>query len=143
VGLSLEMYEYVESEHKEAQEALRRASLKVASAGDDPESEEYAVARDEQAAVIERYLLIGEAIVIDNPDPQRADYTGHSIGASDLKEALQDAIGGYDRSHIGEDGVSSDQEFTPQWVASTHEDLAKALADYYSCKVIPLSEVPV
>jgi hypothetical protein len=32
-------------------------------------------------------------------------------------------------------------ENTPDWVASTHDGLAQALADYYSCQVRDIAEV--
>jgi hypothetical protein len=87
-------------------------------------------------------LLIGHVVAIDNRDPNReAPFTPIVIGGSDFDQALKECIGGFDVSHIGDPGVSSDAEHTPQWVASTHEGLATALADYYSCKVIPITEV--
>lgn len=140
IGLSEKANKVVEDAHAAAQEALEQASLAVAAAGD-PDSEEYAAARDAQAAVIAEHLLIGEAVVIHNKDDSQADFTVTSIGASDLQEALTEAIGGFDLSHIGEAGVTQDHIFTPDWVASTHAQLAASLADYYSCEVRDLSEV--
>jgi hypothetical protein len=64
-----------------------------------------------------------------------------SIGAENLDEALKSCIGAFDVHHLHPAGVSSDAEHTPDWVASTHEGLAAALADYYSCQAHPIAEV--
>lgn len=143
IGFSAEMYEIVQKAHEAAQQALEEASKAVHAASRYPDSEAYAEAREHQAAVIEEHLLIGDAVVIDNPDTDKAPYTLTSIGASDLKEAVQDSIGGFDLGHIGEDGVTQDHIFTPEYVASTNRLLAEALADYYSCQIRELNEVLV
>ncbi|MFL5845276.1 MAG: hypothetical protein ACJ762_11320 [Solirubrobacteraceae bacterium] len=117
LGLSEKAWKAVEAAHAAAQE----------------------VAGDPEA--LAEHLLIGEAVVIHNKDASKGDFTVTSIGASDLREALQEAIGGFDLAHIGERDVSSDAQLTPDWVASTHEELARLLADYYSCEVRDLSEV--
>lgn len=140
IGLSEEVNKIVTRAHEAAQQALEQAAHAVAVAGD-PDSDAYAEARDAQAAVIAEHLLIGEAVVIHNKDEDQADFTVTSIGASDLQEALTEAIGGFDRGHIGDAESSADHIFTPDWVASTHKGLASALADYYSCQVIDLTEV--
>lgn len=140
IGLSSATWDTLEAAHKAAQDALQKASQAVAAAGD-PDSPEYDKARTAQAKVIDEHLLIGDSVLIDNPDDQRGDYTYVSIGASDLLEAVQEAVASYDLSHVGEQGVTSDNEFTPAWVASTDEELAAALGDYYSCEVRDLNEV--
>lgn len=150
IGLSQDMFEFVEDAHKRAQKALSDAAGAVGAAGSDPDSPEYAAARDAQSEVFAEHSLLGETFVIDNPDTDRAPYTFGAVGGSDLKEALQEAIGGFDLSHVGdprlpedggEQGVSSDASLTPQWVASTDKRLAAALADYYSCEIRNIAEV--
>lgn len=141
VGLSQKMWDTVDRAHQSAVEDLRKAAIEVDRWKGEPDGEEYAAAREAQAAAIDKHLLIGESVLIDNPDDAKGDYTYSSCGASDLQEALQEAIGGFDLAHIGDEGVSSDIDLTPKWVASTHKQLAEALADYYSCEVRDLNEV--
>jgi hypothetical protein len=63
------------------------------------------------------------------------------IGASNLDEALKVVISGFDLGHLDPRGESSDAQHTPDWVASTHDGLATALADYYSCEKRNIAEV--
>ena len=90
-------------------------------------------------------LLLGESVVIhckhlNGTDGEEGSVT-FSIGAENLDEALKSVIGAFDMSHLHPAGQSSDAEHTPDWVASTHPALAKALADYYSCSNLDISEV--
>lgn len=119
IGLSEEGFAAISRAHE--------AYLKAADNGDD----------------LSKHLLTAEAVVLDNPDTDDngVDYTVVSIGGSDLQEALTEVIGAFDLSHIGNPGESSDHIHTPTWVASTHKELAKHLADYYSCEVREISEV--
>lgn len=87
--------------------------------------------------------LLGEVVLIHNKAPVNGGdpgFTSIGIGASNLDEAVKDAIGSFD-AHVGDPDQSSDHLHRPDWVASTHKDLAKALADYYSCEVRPIAEV--
>jgi hypothetical protein len=63
------------------------------------------------------------------------------IGAENLDEALKSCIGAFDWYHLHPSGESSDAQHTPDWVASTHDGLATALADYYSCEKRDIAEV--
>jgi hypothetical protein len=98
------------------------------------------------------HFLTAESVVVHNPAPvgnvagdtSAPDYTFFSIGASDMDEALKDVIGAFDTHHVRE----NDRVNTPQWVASTNEDVARLLAEHYNggkadgpCRVIPISEV--
>lgn len=142
--LTQEVWERLEREHADAQLALEQAAKDVHAASGDVESDEYADARDAQAAVIAEHLLIGHSVVLDNPDETQADFTFSGIGASDIKEAATEVIGGFDRGHVGEVGQEGfDHILTPKWVASTHEFLAEVLANYYGCEVRPMNEVLV
>lgn len=89
-------------------------------------------------------LLLGESVVIHC---KRLRGTGEdglvtfSIGAENLDEALKSCIGAFDVHHLDPPGTSSDAEYTPDWVSSTHGGLADALADYYSCQARDIAEV--
>jgi hypothetical protein len=89
--------------------------------------------------------LQGESVVIHckalavAPDEEGRYASG--IGASNLDEALKDVISGFDLGHLDPRGESSDAQHTPDWVASTHDGLATALADYYSCEKRNIAEV--
>jgi uncharacterized membrane protein len=89
-------------------------------------------------------LLLGEAVVIHCKRLRGSGETGTvtlSIGAENLDEALKSCIGAFDVHHLDPPGVSSDAEYTPDWVASTHQGLAALLADYYSCQARDIAEV--
>jgi hypothetical protein len=89
-------------------------------------------------------LLLGESVVVHckrlNGTNEEGSVT-FSIGAENLDEALKSVIGAFDVHHLDPAGQSSDAEYTPEWVASTHQGLAKALADYYSCDNLDIAEV--
>lgn len=88
--------------------------------------------------------LLGEAAVIHCKQMAGSGEEGQvtfSIGAENLDEALKSCIGAFDVHHLDPPGESSDAKHTPDWVASTNRDLAKALADYYSCQTRNLDEV--
>jgi hypothetical protein len=89
-------------------------------------------------------LLLGESVVIHCKQLRGTRHEGQvafSIGAENLDEALKSCIGAFDVHHLDPPGVSSDADHTPDWVASTHEALAEALADYYSCQARDIAEV--
>jgi hypothetical protein len=89
-------------------------------------------------------ILLGETAVIHCKRLNGSEEEGavtFSIGAENLDEALKSCIGAFDVHHLHPAGESSDAEHTPDWVASTHGDLAGALADYYSCQARPIAEV--
>jgi hypothetical protein len=89
-------------------------------------------------------ILLGESVVIHCkalPGTGEEGAVTFSIGAENLDEALKSCIGAFDVHHLDPPGESSDAEHTPDWVASTHDGLAKALADYYSCQVRDIAEV--
>jgi hypothetical protein len=89
-------------------------------------------------------LLLGESVVIHCKSLRGTGETGtvtFSIGAENLDEAVKSCIGAFDVHHLDPPGVSSDSEHTPDWVASTHDGLASALADYYSCQTRGIAEV--
>lgn len=104
-----------------------------------------AAVEDGGSDALAEHLLVGEAVVLHNPDaapdaPVR--YVSFSIGGSSLQEALTEVIGAFDQSHVGDAGVAmQDHLHKPEWVASTHERLAALLADYYSAQVRDISEV--
>jgi hypothetical protein len=89
--------------------------------------------------------LLGESVLIHckalavAPDEQ--GHVSLSIGAENLDEALKSCIGAVDLGHLHPAGRSSDAEYTSDWVASTHDGLGKALADYYSCEQRDIAEV--
>jgi hypothetical protein len=89
--------------------------------------------------------LVGESVVIHckalavAPDEQGRVSVG--IGGENLDEALKSCIGAFDWYHLHPVGSSSDDQHTPDWVASTHDGLATALADYYSCEKRDIAEV--
>jgi hypothetical protein len=89
-------------------------------------------------------LLLGESVVVHckrlNGTSEEGSVT-FSIGAENLDEALKSVIGALDITHLDPAGQSSDAEYPPDWVASTHAGLATALADYYSCDNINIAEV--
>jgi hypothetical protein len=64
-----------------------------------------------------------------------------NIGAENLDEALKSCIGAFDLGHLHPAGLSSDAQYAPDWVASTNDALATALADYYSCEQRDIAEV--
>ena len=84
--------------------------------------------------------LTGESVVIHNADPSGPPFTSVVIGGSDFHQALTEAIGAHD-AHLGDPDSSQDHVYPPDWVASTHKELAEALADYYSCEVRDIAEV--
>jgi hypothetical protein len=89
-------------------------------------------------------ILIGESVVIHCKRVRGTDEEApvtFAIGAENLDEALKSVIGAFDVDHLDPPGESSDAEHTPDWVASTHDGLAQALADYYSCQVRDIAEV--
>jgi hypothetical protein len=164
VGLSEEGYNEFKAARDEGRDALYRASdtvrsasaaLQRAQAAQEADSEDEAAseglreaqeafdaARAAQIEVEHKYLLIGHSVLIHNKDPRVGpEWTPVGIGASDLDEAIKEAIGAFDLGHIGEVGVSSDVEFKPDWVASSHPLLGKLLADYYDCEQRELAEV--
>jgi hypothetical protein len=89
--------------------------------------------------------LNGESVLIHckalSVAPDEEGRYACGIGASNLDEALKDVIGGFDQQHLHPAGESSDALHTPDWVASTHDGLATALADYYSCEKRDIAEV--
>lgn len=85
-------------------------------------------------------LLIGESVIVHNADPDGPPWTSIVIGASTLDEAVKEVIGAHD-THLGDPEQSQDHIHPPEWVASTHAELAKHLADYYSCDVRKLTEL--
>lgn len=85
-------------------------------------------------------LLLGESVLIHNADPDGPAFTSLSVGASDLHQAVTECIGAHD-AHLGAPDQSQDHLFPPEWVASTHKELAQHLADYYSCEVRDIAEV--
>jgi hypothetical protein len=151
VGLSEEGYNEFKAARDEGRDALYRASdtvrsasaaLQRAQAAQEADSEDEAAseglreaqeafdaARAAQIEVEHKYLLIGHSVLIHNKDPR--------VGP----EWTPVAIGAFDLGHIGEVGVSSDVEFKPDWVASSHPLLGKLLADYYDCEQRELAEV--
>lgn len=89
-------------------------------------------------------LLLGESVVIHCKRLRGTNENGSvtfSIGAENLDEALKSVIGAFDVHHLEPAGQSSDAEHPPDWVASTHKELGKALADYYSCDLLDIAEV--
>jgi hypothetical protein len=130
--LSASSMEFIDGKHEKAQAALEKK-------GPDAYQKE---------------LLLGEGVIVHNKapvgggvrvedgqaqvlEPDVPDRTFFSIGASTLQEALTEVIGAYDRIHL----QTQDNLDPPDWVASTHEDLANLLAEYYGCEVRPISEV--
>jgi hypothetical protein len=89
-------------------------------------------------------LLLGESVVIHCASlavsPGEAGHVSYGIGAENLDEALKTVIGAFDIQHLDPPGESSDTQYPPDWVASTHAGLASALADYYSCPAIDIAE---
>jgi hypothetical protein len=125
LGLSDEAHSAVEKAHNAAQKAIE-------DAGD----------REQLTAAYDKHYLLGEFVLIHNKDMLGTGEEGRtpiSIGASTLDEALKECIGVFD-AHVGPENQSADHLHTPDWVASTHKPLARALADYYSCEVRDLSE---
>lgn len=94
-------------------------------------------------------MLLGHSVVIELPNTAGSDFPDGAgpgkvsvvIGAENLDEALKSVISSVDHAHIHPRGESSDHNFTPTVVASTHGDLGRLLADYYSCEHRDLSEV--
>lgn len=89
-------------------------------------------------------LLLGDAAIIHCKHLAGSGEEGQvsfSIGAENLDEALKSVIGAFDMHHLDPAGQSSDAHHAPDWVASTNSDLAKALADYYSCQTRDIAEV--
>lgn len=142
---------------QDALRALTRARSTAAADGSEENQsrlkaaqEAYDAARESQAEAESKYFFMGHSVVIHNKAPLGPDgqpleggveQTHTGIGASDLDEAMKETIGGFDLSHVGLVGQSSDGEFTPDWVASTHPLLGKLLADYYDCELRDLAEV--
>lgn len=89
--------------------------------------------------------LLGESVVIHckalTTAPQEQGRVSISIGGENLDEALKSCIGAFDWYHLYPSGSSSDALHTPDWVASTNDALASALADYYSCEKRDIAEV--
>lgn len=90
------------------------------------------------------HFLVGAGVVVHCPEhkfdgvPEAGrDWVAFSIGGSTLDEALKDVIGGYDQGHAH----GGDHTSKPEWVASTHEDLARLLAEHYECEVRDIYEV--
>lgn len=120
------------------------------------ETSERAVLKTRKAAVDgEPELLTGEQAYLENSRPARApgyvgpppapDVTRYSVGASTLDEALQEIVASYDTSHSGVAGDPAEYD-PPEWVASSHAELAKYLAEHYTterhtCSVREFSEV--
>lgn len=91
-----------------------------------------------------KHLLLGESVVIHCKKLRGSQQEGNvalSIGASTLDEALKECIAAFDLGHLHPADESSDQHYPPDWVASTHKELGKHLADYYSCDLLPIAEV--
>lgn len=63
------------------------------------------------------------------------------FGASDIDEAMKECIGSFDLAHVGTPDESSDEQYPPVWVASSHPLLGRLLADYYDCELRNLAEV--
>lgn len=155
LGLSQAGHDEVVAAHEAAQEAFVRAA--EAQAELTPDELADPDVPDPVAEAHAEHSLIAESVLIHNPAPVTAivtgpdgetivgadapRYTPHSVGASDLDEALKEVIGAHDLEHVGPAGVPSDHLYPPDWVASTHEGLARLLADYYGCEVRELSEV--
>lgn len=138
LGLSADALKTVRRAHAAAQKALEEAPAAA------PDDEKAAAAAN---AARDKHLLLGEAVIVHNADPDDATkWAAFTIGASTLDEAVKDVIGAFDSSHLGPADQSVDHLHTPDWVASTHPALAKLLADYYSssghsCAVRELAEV--
>jgi hypothetical protein len=85
-------------------------------------------------------LLLGESVGLHCPrlratgEEGKVDFT---IGASTLHEAATEVIGAFDFHHLDPPGESSDTHYPPEWVVSTHPELAQLLADYYSTQTGP------
>lgn len=91
-----------------------------------------------------KHLLLGESVVIHCPKLRGSEEAGKvslSVGASTLDEALKECIAAFDLAHLHPVDESSDHHYPPDWVASTHKELGKHLADYYSCDLLPIAEV--
>jgi hypothetical protein len=83
----------------------------------------------------ETELLTGHVVLMDIPEHAQhggPDVAIITIGGSTLHEAATEVVGAYDGSLSAR---------PPEWVASTREDLAKALAEHYGCPAVPFSEV--
>lgn len=138
LGLSRDGVKLVASKHEAAQKALGSAASAVAA---DPSDDD---AREALSAVQAKHYLLGESVVVHNKAPAgggEPSYTHFVIGASTLDEALKEVIGGFDSGHLGAADESIDHVHGPDWVASTHKEFARLLADYYSCEVRDLAEV--
>lgn len=81
-------------------------------------------------------LLTGTVVYVENKRPVGAadtpDVTMFVIGGETLDEALKSIVGTFEDYH-GHDN--------PSWVASSHEDLAKLLAEHYGAKTKPMEKV--
>lgn len=119
LDLSEEDLDYVQGKHEAAMEAWQDQS-------DDLEDD---------------HLYVGEKIAIHNKSPinapEQEDVTWVTIGACTLDEALKSAIGAFDQGHV----TGGDHINTPDWVASTDEDLARLLGAHYGAAVLDISEV--
>lgn len=94
-----------------------------------------------QAAQDKHYLLAHVAIVHNSDSSDARPFASFNIGGSTLDEAVKEVIAAFDTSHVGPQDESADHRFPPDWVASTHKDLARHLADYYGCEVREMAEV--
>lgn len=145
--LSASSQDFVDAQHQKAVAALESHAQAVAAA-DDPESSE----AQAQADASLELLHLGDSVVIHNKAPVNVeegapnapDKTFVSIGASTLDEALKECIATFDSGHVRE----GDRTNTPDWVASTNDDLARLLAEHYNggkadgpCQPRTLSEV--
>lgn len=105
----------------------------------------YHDALEAQGAAEAEHLLAGHSVVIHNKAPRggtdQESKTLVGIGASDVDEAIKEAISAFDLAHLGTPDQTSDTEYPPDWVASSHPLLGKLLGDYYNCDVRNLSEV--
>jgi hypothetical protein len=115
-----------------------------------------AVDKTRQAAADgEPELLVGETVLLENSrpaigpghtgPPPSADVTVVTVGGETLDEALKSIIATYDTHHSGAFGDPAEFD-PPEWVASTHAELAKYLAEHYTsgdhrCEVRETAEV--
>jgi hypothetical protein len=102
---------------------------------------------------ISAHLLVGTVVVLHNgrpagvPGGAEGASTTVVVGGETLDEALKSIVGAFDTEHSGRRGVPDDY-VAPDWVASTHEPLARLLAEHYTdgdhtCAVLPLDEVAI
>lgn len=114
------------------------------------------------AAEGEPQYLSGHLVLLDNktpalsPEYQRLhpeqtsvarDITRVFVGGSTLDEALKEIIYTYDTHHSGAYGDPAEFD-PPEFVASSHEELAEKLAEHYTtdshtCAAVDISEVSV